>query len=46
MHYSKDRLTQAGLLLYNENKHLNDYIKGYFGLEQKNKNEERNHNGR
>ena len=35
MHYPKDRLRQAGLLLHNENKHLNDYVKGYFGLEQK-----------
>ena len=33
MHYPKDRLTQAGLLLYNENTHLNDYVKGYFELE-------------
>ena len=35
MHYPKDRLIQAGLLLYNKNKHLNNYVKGYFDLEQK-----------
>ena len=39
LHYPKDRLTDAGLDLYEENKNMHEYVKGYFGL-KKNKYEE------